>query len=80
MPDLCRIVDFIPLRWRYATVSAVPLLVGFAVYFFLDFGVLPIILGSVLAVLGVWFLANRQSGFFLRTANGILRTQSIDRG
>ena len=79
MPDLCRIVDFIPLRWRYATVSAVPLLVGFAVYFFLDFGVLPIILGSVLAVLGVWFLGNRQSGFFLRTANGILRTQSIDR-
>ena len=77
MPDLCRIIDFLPLRWRYVAVAAVPLVVGSVLYFFL--GIAPVIVGAVAAVVGVWFMANRQSGFFLRTANGILRTQSIDR-
>ena len=77
MPDLCRIVDFLPLRWRFAVVAAVPILTGFALY--LIFGILPIIAGSAVSVLAVWFLARRQSIFFVRTAYGVLRTQSIDR-
>lgn len=78
MPDRCRIVDFLPLKWRYASVAAVPLTVGFALYGF--FGIAAVAIGAVFAVVAVWFLANRQSQFFWRTANGILRTQSIDRG
>ena len=77
MPDLCRIFDFLPLRWRYATAAAVPTLIG-AVLFFV-FGIAAVFIGAATAVVTVWFLATRQSGFFLRTANGILRTQSIDR-
>ncbi len=77
MPDLCRIVDFLPLRWRYATIAAVPLIIGSTAYFFLGF--VTVLVGVIVAVLGVWFLARRQSDFFLRTAIGILRTQSIDR-
>ncbi len=77
MPDLCRIVDFLPLKWRYASVVAVPLTVGFALYGF--FGIAAVAVGATVAIVVVWFLANRQSQFFWRTANGILRTQSIDR-
>ncbi len=77
MPDLCRIVDFLPLRWRYATIAVVPLVIGSVAYFF--FGFVAVLVGVIVAVLGVWFLARRQSDFFLRTAIGILRTQSIDR-
>ena len=77
MPDLCRIVDFLPLKWRYASAATVPLTIGFALYGF--FGIAAVLVGSAVAVSAVWFLANRQSQFFRRTANGILRTQSIDR-
>lgn len=77
MPDLCRIFDFLPLRWRYATAAAVPILIGSALFFI--FGIVAVFVGAVTSIVTVWFLAIRQSGFFLRTANGILRTQSIDR-
>ncbi len=77
MPDFCRVFDFLPLRWRYAVSAAVPLTIGTVLYFFL--GITAFVVGAISAVVAVWFLARRQSGFFLRTANGILRTQSIDR-
>ena len=77
MPDLCRILDFVPLRWRYATAVALPLAVGWILYVFL--GWWSIAVASLIAVIAVWFLGYRQMLFFLQTANGIIRTRSIDR-
>ena len=77
MPDLCKILDFIPLRWRYATAAAVPLVIGWSLY-----GVggwWSVAAGSVVALVTVLFLGHREMLFFLRTANGIIRTRSIDR-
>lgn len=77
MPDLSRILDFIPLRWRYATAAALPLVIGWALYGMV--GWWSVATGSIVAVVGVLFLGHRQTLFFLRTAKGIIRTRSIDR-
>ncbi len=77
MPDLCRIFDFIPLRLRYATAAAVPLIIGLGFYFLI--GWWAVLVGSIVAVICVWFLSRRQTLFFFRTATGIIRTRSIDR-
>ena len=77
MPDLCRIFDLIPLKWRFATAVAVPLIISLGFYYLI--GWWAMLAGSVLAVAFVWFLGRRQALFFLRTAVGIIRTRSIDR-
>ena len=77
MLDRCRILDFIPLRWRYATASALPLVIGWSLYGVLGWWVVAV--GSIIAVGAVLFLGHRQTIFFLRTATGIIRTRSIDR-
>ena len=77
MPDLCRMFDFIPLRWRYAIAAGVPMIVGLGLYFV--FGWWSMLAGAVVAVICVWFLGHRQMIFFLRSAIGIIRTRSIDR-
>ena len=77
MPDLCRILDFIPLKWRYTTAATIPLLIGLGLYFVV--GWVSIVVSSVLSVTSVWLLGHRQTRFFLRTASGIIRTRSIDR-
>ena len=77
MPDLSRILDFLPLRWRYATAAGLPLVIGWVFYAF--FGWWVIAAGSIIAVITVWFLGKRQTQFFRRTATGIIRTRSIDR-
>lgn len=77
MPDLCRILDFIPLRWRYATAAALPLMIGWSLYGVA--GWWSVAAGSVVAVVTVLFLGHRQMLFFIRTATGIIRTRSIDR-
>ena len=77
MPDPCRIFDFIPLRWRFATAATLPLTIGLGLYFLL--GWWAMVVGAVIAVIGMWFLSRRQAMFFLRTATGIIRTGSIDR-
>lgn len=77
MPDLCRILDPVPLKWRFTVVTAIPLIVGLALY--------PVVgywspgIASLIAVSSVWWLGRRQTRYFLRTAVGILRTRSIDR-
>ena len=65
------------LEWRYATAVALPLAVGWILYFFI--GWWSIAAASLVAVIAVWFLGYRQMLFFLHTANGIIRTRSIDR-
>ncbi len=77
MPDLCRIFDYFPLRWRYVTATAVPLIAGLGLYFV--FGWWSMLVGTMVAVICVWFLGHRQMTFFLRSAIGIIRTRSIDR-
>lgn len=78
MPDLSRILDFIPLRWRYATAAVLPLLIGWSLYGVA--GWWSVAAGSIIAVAAVLFLGHRQTLFFIRTATGIIRTRSIDRG
>ena len=77
MLDLYSILDPVPLKWRYTTATAVPLLVGVALYPLVGFWSLAG--GSLIAVAMVWMLARRQTRYFLRTAVGILRTRAIDR-
>ena len=77
MPDLCRILDFIPLRWRYATAATLPLVIGWSLYGVA--GWWSVAAGSVVAVVTVLILGHRQMLFFIRTATGIIRTRSIDR-
>ena len=77
MPDLCSILDPVPLKWRFTTATAVPLIVGLFLFPFLGFWSLAA--GSLIAVIGVWMLGRRQTRYFLRTAVGILRTRAIDR-
>ena len=78
MPDLCRILDFIPLRWRYATAAALPLVIGWSLYGVA--GWWSVAAGSVVAVVTILILGHQQMLFFIRTATGIIRTRSIDRG
>ena len=77
MPDLCSILDPVPLKWRFTAATAVPLIVGLTLFPFVGFWSLTA--GSLIAVIGVWMLVRRQTRYFLRTAVGILRTRAIDR-
>ena len=77
MPDLCRILDPVPVKWRFTTATAVPLVFGLALFPFVGYWSLAT--GSLIAVIGVWMLGRRQTRYFLRTAVGILRTRAIDR-
>ncbi len=77
MLDRCRILDFIPLRWRYATAAALPLVIGWSLYGVLGWWVMAVC--SIVAVIIVWLIGHRQMLFFIRTATGIIRTRSIDR-
>ncbi len=77
MPDLGRILDPVPLKWRFTAVTALPLIAGSALYPFVGFWSLGV--GSLIAVAMVWMLGRRQTRYFLRTAVGILRTRAIDR-
>ncbi len=77
MPDLYSILDPVPLKWRFTTATAVPLIAGFALYPLAGFWSIPI--SATIAVVFVWLLGGRQMRYFRRTAIGILRTRSIDR-
>ena len=77
MPDLFRILDPVPLKWRFTAVTAIPLVAGLASYPFVGFWSLAI--ASLIAIASVWWLSRRQTRYFLRTATGILRTRAIDR-
>ena len=77
MLDLYSILDPVPLKWRFTTATAVPLIVGFALYPFV--GIWSVAVGSLIAVVMVWMMGRRQTRYFLRTAIGILRTRAIDR-
>ena len=77
MPDLFRILDPVPLKWRFTAVTAIPLVAGLASYPFVGFWSLAI--ASLIAIASVWWLSRRQARYFLRTATGILRTRAIDR-
>ncbi len=77
MLDLCRILDPVPLKWRFTTATAVPLIAGLVL--FPVFGFWSPAIGSLVAVAMVWMLGRRQTRYFLRTAVGILRTRAIDR-
>ena len=77
MPDLYSILDPVPLKWRFTTAAAVPLIAGLALYPFVGFWSIPI--SAIVAVVFVWLLGGRQMRYFRRTAIGILRTRSIDR-
>ncbi len=77
MPDLCSILDPVPLKWRFTTATAVPLIVGLILFPLVGFW--SIAASSLIAVTGIWMLGRRQTRYFLRTAVGILRTRAIDR-
>ncbi len=77
MPDLCRILDPLPLKWRFTTATLAPLIVGVAIYPLVGFW--AFVISAAVAVLFVWFLGRRQTRYFVLTATGILRTRSIDR-
>ncbi len=77
MSDPCGNLDFIPLRWRYATAVTLPLVIGWSLYGVL--GWWSVAAGSIVAVIIVFLLGHGQTRFFLRTARGIIRTRSIDR-
>ena len=77
MPDLCSILDPVPLKWRFTTAAAVPIAIGLALYPVVGFW--SVATSSLVAVVFVWLLGRRQMRYFLRTAIGILRTRAIDR-
>ncbi len=77
MQDPFRFLDRVPLRWRFATATAVPLAIGFGLYLLV--GLWALAVSAAVAVLLIWILAGRQSRYFFQTATGILRTRAIDR-
>ena len=77
MPELRRILDPIPLKWRFSFATFVPLIIGITLYPLIGFWAFAV--SAAVAVGFVWLLSKRQTRYFVQTATGILRTRAIDR-